>query len=171
MLDPDVELDDGLLDRLDGWLPQIHAHHPFDPPISRSVHGAYHAFTRSLSQAARELGVGASEALVLVCLLESPGCAPAVVRHARGFHRSTLSSILKRLEQDGYLSRGASYDGRRFILNLTAQGDQAARLAQAAIEDVEAQVAAYTSRTDRRGADAVFAACVAIAPGEGDPDI
>jgi DNA-binding MarR family transcriptional regulator len=94
------------------------------------------------------------------------------VRHALGFHRSTLSSVLNRLERDGLISRGVrSYADRRLELNLTDAGTQVADLADGVIRDVEAHLADYTSRSQRRGAEAVFAACVAIAPGDSPPDV
>lgn len=169
MLDLD---EDEAPDFEEGWPPDHDDRGRFDPPICRSVHGAYHALMRRLSASTREHGLDASEALVLAWLLRSPGCAPSVVRHALGFHRSTLSSVLNRLERDGLISRGArSYGVRRLELNLTDAGTNTADLADGVIRDVEADLAQYTSRSQRRGAEAVFAACAAIAPGDGPPDV
>jgi DNA-binding MarR family transcriptional regulator len=169
MLDLD---DDEILDFEEGWPPDHDDQGRFDPPICRSVHGAYHALMRGLSARTREHGLDPSEALVLAWLRRSPGCAPSVVRHALGFHRSTLSSVLNRLERDGLIFRvGAAYGGRRLELNLTDAGTHTAELADAVIHDVEANLAEYTSRSQRRGAEAVFAACVAIAPGDSPPDV
>ena len=160
------------LDYEEGWPPDHDDWGRFDPPICRSVHGAYHALMRRLSASTREHGLGASEALVLAWLLRSPGCAPSVVRHALGFHRSTLSSVLERLERDGLMTRGIRVHGaRRLELNLTDAGAQVADLADGVIRDAEADLAEYTSRSQRRGAEAVFAACVAIAPGDSSPDV
>ena len=169
MLDLDA---DEVQDFEEGWPPDHDDRGRFDPPICRSVHGAYHALMRRLSASTNAHGLDASEALVLAWLRRSPGCAPSVVRHALGFHRSTLSSVLNRLERDGLISRGVrSYAGRRLELNLTDAGTQVADLADGVIRDVEAHLADYTSRSQRRGAEAVFAACVAIAPGDSPPDV
>lgn len=169
MLDLD---DDEALDFDEGWPPDHDEHGRFDPPICRSVHGAYHALMRRLSASTRDHGLDPSEALVLAWLRRCPGCAPSVVRHALGFHRSTLSSVLNRLERDGLIVRGvAAYGGRRLELNLTAAGAHVADLADGVIQDVEAHLADYTSRSQRRGAEAVFAACAAIAPGDAPPDV
>jgi DNA-binding MarR family transcriptional regulator len=129
----------------------------------RSVLGAYHALSRRLRISTREHGLGASEAMVLAYLLRQPGCAPVVARHALGLHRSTLSSLLDRLERKGLIRRARStYDGRRLEIDLTAAGTIAAGIAESVIRDVEAELGEYTSPTERRGAEAVFAACIAM---------
>jgi hypothetical protein len=97
-----IELDD-----LDGWPPE-RAGRRGDPSICRSVHGAYHALGRRLRISTRDHGLGTSEALVLAYLLRQPGCAAAVIAHALGFHRSTLSSLLDRLEAKASLTDPAA---------------------------------------------------------------
>ena len=143
-----------------------------DPSICRSVHGAYHALERRLQIVTREHGLGASEAMVLVYLLRQPGCAAALVRHALGLHRSTLSSLLDRLERNGLIRRTHSaFDGRRLEIDLTPAGNIAAAIADDVIRDVEAELAEFTSASQRRGAEAVFAACVAITRPSGVLDL
>jgi DNA-binding MarR family transcriptional regulator len=101
--------------------------------------------------------------MVLAYLLRQPRCAAAVVRHALGLHRSTLSSLLDRLERKGLVRRPRStFDGRRLEIDLTPAGNIAAAIAEAVIGDVEAELEEYASPTQRRGAEAVFAACIAI---------
>ena len=156
---------------VDDWPMPTSARTP-DPPVTRSVHGAYHLLMRRLSASVGEHGLDPSEALILAWLLRNPGCAPTVTRQALGFHRSTLSSILNRLERDGLLSREPRpFGGRRFELNLTRGGTVMAGLAEAVIRDVEADLRQYTTKAERRGAEAVFAACAAIAPTEAALDI
>jgi DNA-binding MarR family transcriptional regulator len=150
------------LDDLDLWPPERVAR-SIDPSIFRSVHGAYHVLGQRLQLATRQHGLGVSEAMVLAFLLREPGCAPSVVRHALGLHRSTLSSLLDRLEGKGLIHRAKSaYDGRRLEIELPSAGRIAAGIAEIVIRDVEAELAVFTSPTERRGAEAVFAACVAI---------
>ena len=150
------------LDDLDLWPPERPGRRS-DPSICRSVHGAYHALSRRLRVATRDHGLGASEAMVLAYLLRQPGCAPVVARHALGLHRSTLSSLLDRLEDNGLIRRAPStYDGRRLEIDLTSLGAITAEIAEGVIRDVEAELAEFTSPTERRGAEAVFAACVAM---------
>jgi DNA-binding MarR family transcriptional regulator len=155
------------LDDFDLWPPERPGRRS-DPSVCQSVHGAYHALGRRLQIATREHGLGVSEAVVLAYLFRQPGCAAAVVRHALGLHRSTLSSLLDRLEAKGLVNRPrSSYDGRRLEIELTAAGSFTAAIAEDVIRAVEAEVAEFTSPTERRGAEAVFAACVAITrPGD-----
>ena len=149
-------------DEFDPWPPERPGRGT-DPSICRSVHGAYHALGRRLESATREHGLGVSEAMVLAYLVHQRGCAAAVVRHALGFHRSTLSSLLDRLEAKGLIRRSRNaFDGRRLEIDLTPAGDLAAAMAADVIRDVEAELAEFTSATERRGAAAVFAATKAI---------
>ena len=159
------------LDDLDLWPPERPGRRS-DPSISRSVLGAYHALSRRLRISTREHGLGASEAMVLAYLLRQPGCAPVVARHALGLHRSTLSSLLDRLEAKGLIRRPrSSYDGRRLEIDLTPAGNLAAGIAEDVIRSVEAELAEFTTAAERRGAEAVFAACAAIARPDGVPDL
>ena len=74
-----------------------------------------------------------------------------------------MSSILDRLERDTLIERRQnSFDRRRFEIRLTPAGMISAQLAEFVIAEVEAEIAGYTSRLDRRGAVAVYEACVAI---------
>ena len=159
-------------DDFDFWPAERRRKGRTDPPVCRSVHGAYHALTRRIGAIARDHGLDGSEALVLQALLRDPGCAPAVVRSALGFHRSTLSSILGRLERAGLITRvPVAFDGRRLELNLTPAGRIAAEIADSLLSDVEHELAAFSSASDRRGAEAVFAACMAITRPDGVLDI
>jgi DNA-binding MarR family transcriptional regulator len=155
------------LDDFDLWPPERPGPTD-DASICRSVHGAYHALGRRLQIATREHGLGVSEAMVLAYLLRQPGCAAAVVRHALGLHRSTLSTVLDRLERRSLIRRPrSSYDGRRLEIDLTVAGRIAAGIAESVIQDAEAELAEFTSPTQRRGAEAVFAACIAMTrPGD-----
>jgi DNA-binding MarR family transcriptional regulator len=155
---------------IDWWPPERPGRKP-DPSVCRSVHGAYHALARRLQWAMRDHGLGTSEAMVLAFLLSNNGCAAAVIRHGLGLHRSTLSSLLDRLEALGLIVRTRSaFDGRRLEVDLTSLGTIAAEIATAVIRDVEAELAEFTSPGQRRGADAVFAACLAITRSDGVMD-
>jgi DNA-binding MarR family transcriptional regulator len=123
---------------------------------------------RRLTIATQEMGLSGSEAIVLAYLLRDSGCAPANIRHAVGLHRSTLSSMLDRLEQKDLIRRErCAFDRRRLEIDLTRIGRATAEIADAVIRDIEDDLAVFTSAADRRGADQVFAACVAVLwPGE-----
>jgi DNA-binding MarR family transcriptional regulator len=135
-----------------------------DPHVVFGLQAAYHAIHRRLDIATRQHGLQSPEALVLAVLLRDPGCSPGEVRGRLGQHRSTLSSVLDRLDRDGLIRRAPSaFDGRRFELNVTRAGTIAAELAEFEIGEIEADIAGYSSRAHRAGAQAVFEACVAVA--------
>ena len=133
-----------------------------DTRVIAAVHGAKHAVSMRLGMASRVHGLDVSEALVLATIQQSPGCAPWELRYRLGLHRSTLSSILDRLERANRIQRRAMVGGRRFDIDLTRAGRLDADLAQYVIAETEAEIAGYTSKADRRGALAVYEACVAI---------
>jgi DNA-binding MarR family transcriptional regulator len=156
----------------DIWPPERRRNPRTDPSVCPSVHGAYHAMTRRLNAMMRDHGLDASEALVLAHLRLNPGVAAAVIRHALGFHRSTLSSILERLEREGLITRPrSSWDGRRVEIDLTRAGTLQAEIVDVLIETVEEEIRIFTSKADRRGADSVYAAFVAISRPDGKLDL
>jgi DNA-binding MarR family transcriptional regulator len=145
----------------DGWPPQRVG--STNPRVVNAIFGGYHAVTRRLHLATRQHGLEAGEALVLAVVLREPGCSPGQIRANLGLHRSTLSSILDRLQLDGLIHRApSSIDGRRFEISLTTAGRISAEIAEFVIHDIEAEIASYSSRAERAGARAVFEACVAI---------
>ena len=141
------------------------------PPLWQSVHGAYHALRIRIQQDLADLRLEASEALVLAYVWSSPGCSPAEIRHALGFHRSTLSSLLGRLESEELVRRGMpGFESRRLMIDLTPKGNAVAKSARSVLADLEEELGGWTSPADRRGANAAFAACMAmVRPEEGDP--
>src|SRR5262245_26377646 len=138
------------------------------PLVWPSVHGAYHALRTRIQQGLPDLRLEASEACVLVYLLTNPGASPAELRRVLGFHRSTLASLLTRLERRGYIRRDAlPFDHRRLVTELTPRGRGLAALASDVLSDIEEELEGWVSPHDRRGADVVFAACKAMVRPEG----
>lgn len=134
-----------------------------DTRVIGAVHGAYHAVMLRLALSTRDYGLDAAEALVLQAILRNPGCAPWEIRREVGLLRSTLSSILDRLELAGLIHRRRSdFDRRRFEIWTTPAGTSAGVIAEAIMKDVEAEIASYTSPAERHGARAVFEAAMAI---------
>lgn len=128
-----------------------------------AIMGAAQAVTRRLEMSTREHGLDAAEALVLAALRLEPRCPAWLLRQRLGFHRSTLSSILDRLERDGHITRSRnSVDGRRFEIDLTRGGRIVADIAATIVNDVEAEIAGYTSHEEREAAIAVFESAMAI---------
>jgi DNA-binding MarR family transcriptional regulator len=146
---------------------------PPDRPLERNarvvpaVIGAAHRITRRIELTSREHGLDAAETLVLAALLHEPACPSWMLRRRLGLHRSTLSSIIDRLERDGRVFRSRnSVDGRRFEIDLTTTGRMAADIAAFILRDVEDEIAGYTSPSERHGAVAVFDASAAVAQRE-----
>ncbi len=137
-----------------------------DPPIIQPVIGAYHALIQRIAIATREHGTPPVEGIVLVDLRRDHGATAIEVRRRLGYHRSTMSSLLDRLEADGLIVRESnSYDGRRYDLKLTRRGTLQADLLRDGFGEVEAELRSYTTRIQRHGAQAVFEACMAINQG------
>jgi DNA-binding MarR family transcriptional regulator len=148
-------------DLMDGWPREPVRTH--DTRVVDAVHGAYHSVMRRLALSTREHGIEPVEALALVVLLREPGCPPWQIRRRLGLHRSTLSSLLDRLEKDGRIERRiGGFAGRRFEIHLTNAGGISADIADLVIGDVEDEIAGYTSLAERHAARAVFEASVAI---------
>lgn len=145
----------------EGWPPERVPKR--DTRVIGAVHGAYHAVMLRLAMSTRDYGLDAAEALVLQAILRNQGCAPWAIRREVGLHRSTLSSILDRLELAGLIRRRRSdFDRRRFEIWTTPAGAIAGAIAEAVMNDVEAEIASYTSPAQRHGARAVFEAAMAI---------
>jgi DNA-binding MarR family transcriptional regulator len=132
-------------------------------PMCFSVHGAYHAMVRRLQTAMRDIGVGPSDAFVLISLSHNPLSPPADLRLALGLHRSTLLSILDRLERRGMIVRSRStFDGRRFELRLTNSGQRAADQASVVVDDLEEELRLFISPQQRGAAAEAFGSMVAV---------
>jgi MarR family transcriptional regulator, organic hydroperoxide resistance regulator len=154
-------MDDPKVNDVELW-PAIRAS-PFDHLMIAPVFGAFHSVRHRLELATREHGLDATEAMVLDTIRRDPLCPPWSIRRRLGFHRSTLSSILDRLERDGHITRAAdSFTGQRFEVRLTTSGQIAAELGAFAIGAVEDEIAGYTSPLERQAAYGVFEACVAV---------
>jgi DNA-binding MarR family transcriptional regulator len=146
----------------DDWA-EPHPDDRFDYRVLPAIFGAYHSARHRLDAAAREHGLDGTEAIVLDTIRREGGCPPWQVRRRLGLHRSTLGSVLDRLERDGRLTRGASaFAIQRFELGLTPSGRTAADLAGHVLGMLEEEISVYTSKRERRGAVAVFEACVAL---------
>ena len=134
-----------------------------DRPVVRPIFAAYHAARHRLDSAAREHGLDATEAVVLDAIARDGGCPPWSIRRELGFTRSTLGSILDRLERDGRILRApSSYGRQRFELQIHPSGRTAADVAIYVIESFEEEIRGYTSPAERRAAAAVAGACKAI---------
>ena len=101
------------------------------------------------------LGVTQAEAHVLSQLAKGPATVGAV-HHEFGHKRSTLTNVLDRLEERGYIERTVNPDDRRsLVVTTTRAGAVAARRVTKVLEELEAAVRAEVSARDLAGVAAV----------------
>ena len=117
--------------------------------LQRATHHTLHALSAALS----DLNLSAAEINALANLGEGGTLSVRQLSERAGTRASTLTGLLDRLENRGYLVREVDpADRRSFRLPLTDQGREVAARARAAITDLErtalsrlgaAQVAGY----------------------------
>jgi DNA-binding MarR family transcriptional regulator len=128
------------------------------PPIHRATHriGLYLADLRdeALSQ---------GEAHILALLATAGASTIAELHRGLSHKRSTLTSILDRLAERGFVTRAVgAADRRTFVITPTAKGRQVARRVHRHLTDLERAAAARVSSEDIRG----FLKVVAAVEGE-----
>jgi DNA-binding MarR family transcriptional regulator len=123
----------------------------FVPPIHRATHriGLYVA----------EFGVSQGEAHILAQLATSGPTTIASLHRSLAHKRSTLTSILDRLAERGFVTRhvGAA-DRRTFVVKLTARGRQVAARVHRHLDALEKSVAGRFSPEELRTFTRVLAA-------------
>ena len=124
---------------------------PQTPPLGdvleflRVVWQLDHALQRVSKQMGASIGVTGPQRLVLRIVGRFPGIPAGQLASILHLHPSTLTGVLKRLEDQALLQRRAdAQDARRALLELTEQGR---RLDVEASGTVEAQVARVLART------------------------
>lgn len=128
------------------------------PPVHRATHCI------GLLLQAAGLGVTQGEAHVLAHLAEGGPCTIAALHEAFAHRRSTLTSILDRLEARRLLRRELHPDDRRsFLVRPTAMGRALAGRVHDALQKLEGEVARRVSTAELAGFDAVVAALEAAA--------
>jgi len=117
------------------------------PPIHRATHriGLYLA-------GVREDGLSQGEAHILALLATSAPATIADLHRGLAHKRSTLTSILDRLADRGFITRevGAA-DRRTFVITPTAKGRQAARRVHRHLTDLEQAIARRVTSDDVKG--------------------
>jgi DNA-binding MarR family transcriptional regulator len=123
--------------------------------IERSTHLIASYLERSLPG----LPVTQAEAHVLA-QLERHGPTPLGELHREfGHKRSTLTSVIDRLENRAWVRREINpADRRSFVIRLTRRGRAPARGVTEALDRLEAEVHGAVSRRDLQGVEAVAAA-------------
>jgi DNA-binding MarR family transcriptional regulator len=99
-----------------------------------------HRVVDHLAAQLRALGLTPGEVIALAHLRDGEPLAVAELQAASGQRPSTLTGVIDRLEQRGLLRRTVNArDRRSFVLELTADGAQAARQVEEALARLEAR--------------------------------
>jgi DNA-binding MarR family transcriptional regulator len=96
-------------------------------------------------------------------LLAYAPCPMSELARVFGLKRSTLTSMLDRLEGRSILVRSVNPDDRRsFMVELSRGGKKLAREVSGMVTELERQIDRRVTPGDRRGFDAVMAAIAAV---------
>ena len=121
------------------------------PPIHRATHriGLYLA---GLRDDLRDEGLSQGEAHILALLATAGPSTIAHLHRGLAHKRSTLTSILDRLTERGFVTRAVgAADRRTFVITPTAKGRQIARRVHRHLTDLEQAAAARVSSSDISG--------------------
>jgi len=126
-----------------------------------SIHRATHRIGLYIQRHAPDLTQ--AEAHILCHLYEFGDSAVSTLHRAFAHKRSTLTSVLDRLADKGYVTRELDpADRRSFRVSLTADGRRVAGAARAAAEDLERAALAAISDADLAGFRAVARALAEV---------
>lgn len=131
--------------------------------IVPALHRATHAVAMLLDRAA-DLGITQAEAHVLSHLDEHGASTIAEIHETFGHKRSTLTSVLDRLEASQLITREVRAEDRRsFVVTLTRPGRSLAAKAASHLEGMEAEVRKRFTRADLDAFDRVVRAVTELA--------
>jgi DNA-binding MarR family transcriptional regulator len=117
--------------------------------IVPAVERATHAVAVWIERTFADLRLTQAGAHVLAYLADNAPCTINELHHSFGHRRSTLTSLLDRLEQRGWVRRGAHPTSRRLVLvDLTDDGRPAAERVLVAVRELEQRIAARTGSQD-----------------------
>ena len=123
--------------------------------LQRATHHTLHALSAALS----DLNLSAAEINALANLGEGETLSVRQLSERAGTRASTLTGLLDRLENRGYLVREVDpADRRSFRLPLTDQGREVAARARAAITDLERTALSRLDAAQLAGYHAVISA-------------
>jgi DNA-binding MarR family transcriptional regulator len=122
-----------------------HAIPPIIPALERATHAAALWIERTLPDA----GLSQAEVHVLAYLAAHAPCSINDLHHSFGHKRSTLTSLLDRLERRGWVRRAAHPASRRLVqIELTETGRPVAARVATAMRDLEQRLAARIGQRD-----------------------
>lgn len=116
-----------------------------------------HALERASKQMEVRLGVTAPQRMCLLLIAARPGILASELAAALHLHRGTMSGILRRLEQAGFITRTLDPDDRRRSgLHITTAGTSRIRSRDGTVELAVRKVMAATSVAEREAAERVL---------------
>lgn len=112
-------------------------------PLIATLERATHAVALWSERAFGDLRLTQAEAHVLAFLSEHAPCSINDLHHSFGHKRSTLSSLLDRLEERGWMQRARHPTSRRLVLvELTKAGRPIAERVGGTVREVDARLRA-----------------------------
>ena len=119
------------------------------PALVPALEHATHAVALWIEHAFSELGLTQAEAHVLAFLAEHAPCSINDLHHSFGHKRSTLTSLLDRLESRGWIRRTAHPTSRRLVqVELTETGGPVAQQVALAMRGLQERLLARVGRED-----------------------
>ena len=117
------------------------------PSIVPALERATHAVGLWIERSFPDLRLTQAEAHVLAYLAGHAPCSINDLHRSFGHKRSTLTSLLDRLEGRGWIQRAAHPTSRRLVLvRLTEPGQRVSERVSAALRDLELRVLARVGR-------------------------
>ena len=122
------------------------------------LHKAIRQLSVYVEPRVESLGVG-SEGHLLSYLRSYAPCPVGELRRVFGIKRSTLTSMLDRIEEKGFITRTANDDDRRSLLvSITPGGRRVADRLEVVLHELEEEIQGRITARDLQGFDAVMAA-------------
>ena len=119
------------------------------PHLVSALERATHALALWIERAFADLRLTQAEAHVLAALSEIAPCSINDLHHRFGHKRSTLTSLLDRLEERGWVRRGTHPTSRRLTLvELTEEGRLVADRTQSAVRELEVRLLSHLDSAD-----------------------
>jgi DNA-binding MarR family transcriptional regulator len=119
------------------------------PPLVPALEHATHAVALWSERTFSDLRLTQAEAHVLAFLAEHAPCSINDLHHSFGHKRSTLTSLLDRLESRGWIRRTAHPTSRRLVqVELTDAGRPVAERVSAAVRGLEQSLLVRAGRED-----------------------
>lgn len=127
------------------------------------IHKAIRQITLHLDERMSGVPVTPQEGHLLAYLLAYAPCPVSELVRVFGLKRSTLTSMLDRLEGRGILVRSVNpADRRSFLVELSSGGRKLAREVSEMVNELERQIDRRVAPGDKRGFDAVMGAIAEV---------